>query len=230
MKPDVPRHFGWAWVLVAGFLTAQSLPPPAVHVERQELETRIQAHKQTLARNPKDATTHNLLGILYQRTDRLFSAQKEYETALRLNPKCAEAWNNLGALWQTRGSYRKAVDSYRRALALKPDLVVAHKNLGTAYLSLKKVDEGLAAYEEAYRLDPTSFDATPSEGVPSEGVDPATYHYCLAKVYASTGQAELALQSLQKALAAGLKERDQIRKDPAFKGLREDARFQELLK
>jgi hypothetical protein len=51
----------------------------------------------------------------------------------------------------------------------------------------------------------------------------------MAKMYAKAGRNDLALQYLRKALEEGFKEKDKLKKDPEFAGMRDTPEFKELL-
>jgi tetratricopeptide (TPR) repeat protein len=99
--------------------------------------------------------------------------------------------------------------------------------MGSAYLALGRVEQGLAAYRRAFSLDPGVLESR--TGAVASGLDRATETYYLAKMFASSGQAEVALQFLLKAEAAGFRDWAKVRRDPDFKALSEDPRFQQLL-
>ena len=52
------------------------------------------------------------------------------------------------------GDAEAAVVSHRRAIQLRPDFAVAHSNLGLALRDLGLIDEAIAEFRRALRIDP----------------------------------------------------------------------------
>ncbi len=196
-------------------------------VARGDYEGAIAEYGKALALTPNDATLHNQLGICYQSLERYDAARREYDLALAQRPAYAQAWNNVGTLEHARRRFKQAVAAYRKAVDLRPTLATPWKNMGSAYLALGRVEQGLAAYRRAYSLDPGVLESR--TGAVASGLDRATETYYLAKMFASSGQAEVALQFLLRAEAAGFRDWAKVRHDPDFKTLSEDPRFQQLL-
>ena len=57
----------------------------------------------------------------------------------------------------------------------------------------------------------------------------AKFHFYQAKLYAKQGMNDRALLCLRKAIEEGLKEREKINDEPAFKGIRDLDEFKEIL-
>jgi tetratricopeptide (TPR) repeat protein len=199
----------------------------ATMVARGNYEEATIEYRKVLALTPNDAVVHNKLGIAYQTLGRYGPARREYDQALALRPGYPEAWNNVGTLEQARGRFKQAIAAYRKAVEIKPALATPWKNMGSAFLALGRVQEGLSAYRRAYGLDPGVLESR--TGAVASGLDPGTESYYLAKMFAGSGQAEVALQFLLKAEAAGFHDWDKVRSDPDFKFLGDDPRFQQLL-
>ena len=105
-------------------------------------------------------------------------------------------------------------------------------NLGIAFFSRKQYDQCAEANQMALKLDPEVFERRGNFGTTLENRDVlerAKYHYYLAKMYAKSGRNDLALQYLRKALEEGFKEKDKLKKDPEFAGMRDLPEFKELL-
>lgn len=199
----------------------------ATFVARGNYEDAVVEYRKALALTPNDPVLHNKLGIAYQTLGRYGQARREYDQALAIRPTYPEAWNNVGTLEHARGRFKQAIAAYRKAVEIKPALATPWKNMGSAFLALGRVEEGLSAYRRAYSLDPGVLESR--TGAVASGLDPGTEGYYLAKMFAASGQAEVALQFLLKAEAAGFRDWDKVRGDPDFKSLGDDPRFQELL-
>jgi hypothetical protein len=57
----------------------------------------------------------------------------------------------------------------------------------------------------------------------------AKLHYFMAKLYAESGQSELALQYIRKSLEEGFKEREKFVKDPEFAMFQDDREFLQIM-
>jgi tetratricopeptide (TPR) repeat protein len=185
--------------------------------------------------SPKDPVLWNKMGIAYHQMAQLDKALKDYQKAVSLKKDYMEALNNIGTVYYARKSYSRAITYYRRAIKLVPQsvrLAPTYSNLGMAFFGRKQYKEAQDAMKVALSLDSNVFEASGSAGVMLEErsvTDRARFHYFQAKVYASDGRNELALQYLRKALEEGFKEKKEIEKDPDFATLRQTKEFKDLL-
>jgi tetratricopeptide (TPR) repeat protein len=53
------------------------------------------------------------------------------------------------------GRYRESIASARRAIALRPEYAEAWNNVAAGHIGLREWDQGIAACEEALRIDPS---------------------------------------------------------------------------
>jgi tetratricopeptide (TPR) repeat protein len=198
-----------------------------VHVARRRYAAAAEEYRQALEVQPYDATVHNKLGICYQQLGNDAMARREYQRALELDPGYAHVWNNIGTLEQARNRLKAAVRAYKKAIETKPGLATPWKNLGNAYLALGQVEQAFEAYQEAFRLDPTILE-NQGPGVPAAGIDAATQSFYLAKILATNGQTDAAIEFLRRAKESGFRDWDRVRSDPAFRDVVADPRFEEL--
>jgi len=200
----------------------------AAHVARGRYWEAVEEYRRALQIQPRDAALHNKLGICYQQVDNYPMARQEYERALELNPGYAEVWNNIGTLEQSQRRLKDAVRAYRKAIHIKRELATPWKNLGNAYLALDRPEEAFEAYQEAFRIDPTILEAQ-GPGIPAVGVDAATQAFYYAKLLASRGRTEEALDFLRRARDAGFRDFARVRSDPDFQAVVADERFEALV-
>ncbi len=148
-------------------------------------------------------------------------ALRSYNRFIELLPSSAAGYNNIALVYKRTGEYTKEEGYYRLALALEPDNTHALNNLAVNLAHQRRFDEALSIMDKLDRLEPN---------------DPyGDLHR--AKIHASRGDAEAALALLNDALAGmqrldtlhNIEFRQDIRLDPAFGGLREDPRFNDLL-
>jgi tetratricopeptide (TPR) repeat protein len=199
----------------------------AVHVARGRYAAAVEEYRRALEVQPYDASVHNKLGICYQQLGNDAMARREYDRALELDPRYAEVWNNVGTLEQARKRFKPAVRAYKKAIETKPGLATPWKNLGNAYLALGQAEQAFEAYQEAFRLDPTILESQ-GPGIPAAGVDAATQAFYLAKLLATNGQTDAAIEFLRRAKDAGFHDFARVRSDPAFDAVVADPRFAEL--
>jgi tetratricopeptide (TPR) repeat protein len=185
--------------------------------------------------SPKDPVLLNKEGIAYHQLTQLDSAKKAYEQAIKLKPDYVEALNNLGTVYYATHSYRRAISWYEKALKIAPDQprsASIYMNLGTAWFARKKYQQATASYRTALKLDPEVFEHHSSFGVMLEEhtvQERAKYHYYVARLYAQSGNSELALQYLRKALEEGFKDKAKMAKDPEFATIRDLPEFKQLM-
>src|ERR1044072_4701833 len=65
---------------------------------------------------PRSPVTHNLLGVILDRTNRSDEAQAEFNAALKLDPNFVSAHNNLGRLLAQRGQVKEAIAEFEFVL------------------------------------------------------------------------------------------------------------------
>ena len=201
-----------------------------VYMARKMYREAIESYEQA----PQDsAIVWNKLGIAYHQMTQLEAAMKRYRHAIRLDAKYPEAINNLGTIYYAEKRYSKATGCYKRALKLAPAAASIYSNLGTAYFGEKKYKQAWEAYNTAFQLDPEVFEHRNTYGVLLQErtvEERARFHYYLAKIYASKGQNDRALEYIRKALEEGFVDRKKLLQDPEFASMRDLPEFKELLK
>ena len=188
---------------------------------------------ETYALGPKDvALTWNKVGIAYHQIGNYSLARKNYEKAVKLDPKYADAINNVGTVFYAQKKFGTAISRYKKALAINPKSASIWGNLGTAYYARNKFDDMFNCYKTALELDPMVFEHRNSFGVVLQErtvTDRARYHYELARMYAHTGQNELALQYLRKSLEEGFKDKTKVNEAPEFAAIRKLPEYAEIM-
>lgn len=87
-------------------------------------------------------------------------AQESYSRSLELSPSTTASYNLANSLYRQK-KYEEAGKIYQSVagqLEDKEDRAQAYHNLGNTYLKTKKIDEGIAAYKQALRNNPTDED------------------------------------------------------------------------
>ena len=156
------------------------------------------------------------LAYSYEKMNRVEEAIDAYREAINAQPRSFFAHNNLGVLYDKQGQYGSAIAEFETALQIEPDSFMARKNLDIArnnkLTAEKREGEVLRAEKEAQ--------AKPNDSQAS---------YNVARLYAQYGNKDAALEWLAKAIRQGYKDLAYLRVDPAFRGLREERAFEQLL-
>ncbi len=113
-----------------------------------------------IAREPKRADAHNVLGRLCMAEQQYHRAVLSFQRATEIDPSFVWAWNNKGYVKLLTGKYDEAVEALETAVALSPVTAYMHNNLGLAYLRAGKTKEARSAFEEALSLRPGYVNAT----------------------------------------------------------------------
>jgi tetratricopeptide (TPR) repeat protein len=102
---------------------------------------------------PKLASPHTNLGILYHRQGKLEEAEAAFKQALQLDAKDYVAANYLGMIYRSQGKFGDAEAAYKQALAANPEYGYAHLNLAILYdIYLDNLPKALDHYQQYQRL------------------------------------------------------------------------------
>jgi tetratricopeptide (TPR) repeat protein len=177
--------------------------------------------------NPNSHAIMNKLGIAYSQLKYYSEAGAAFQRAIALDPKFAYAYNNLGTVYFATGDRSRAEKYFKKAIAMLENTASFHINLGTLYFERGKYQKGMAELRRGLMLDPgvigrsegMALAQTPSKGTSTEK------SYFIARVYASMGDVDRAVENLQQALNAGFTDIDAIRREPDFDKIRHDTKF-----
>lgn len=180
---------------------------------------------------PRSAVLWNKTGLAYHHLFALDEAMKDYQLAIMLDPHYAEAYNNLGAVYHGKREFGLAERMYKRSLKYQPHAAVTYCNLGTAYFAESRYKQGVKAYRKAMQVDPEVFHLNQRAQVQaaSSREERIAMAYNLAKLYASEGRNDDAMEALRKALLDGFNDRKRLFTDREFALLRETPEFQKMM-
>ncbi len=116
--------------------------------------------------------------------NRLLRAEKALLTILKIDEKNAAAYNRLGILYAKQKEFKDAIDCFEIASSIDPTASSFH-NLGLIYYETENYQKAAIAFQEALNLE--------------DGF--AARHIAYAKVQEKLGNAQLMLESLQKAVS-----------------------------
>ncbi len=116
------------------------------------------AFREAILRDPIDANTHNMLGVL--QLDKLLrpeEAESSFREAIKHNPLFAWPWHNLGELYSMKlGRYTEAEHAYREAIECDPDYANPWSGLGNLYQhQMRHYEAAEAAYRQAIARSPS---------------------------------------------------------------------------
>jgi tetratricopeptide (TPR) repeat protein len=185
-------------------------------LEQGRVEAAIGEFQKASTIDPKYGAAQLNLGHAYERANRNDEAIDAYRKSIELEPRNFYARNNLGVLYSNKGMYDQAIVEFQDALKSDPRNAMALKNLEIA----KKNKAAMQERETVIARAEKEVEAKPN--------DP-TSAYQLARVYATYGKKETAIEWLGKAIEKGYKDFAYVKTDPAFTNLREERDFQLLL-
>ncbi len=182
--------------------------------------------------NPNSEYIFNKLGITYSQLKYYTEASAAFQRSIGLNSKYPYSYNNLGSVFFAMNDLKKAEKYFKKAISMNGKVASFHVNLGTLYFERKKYDRGMAEWRKGIALDPAvlnrgegiSLAAGSSRGTSMEK------SFLMARLYASMGDAQHAVENLQQAVNAGFTDLELIRKEPDFDPIRQDQRFVAFMK
>jgi len=202
--------------------------------------------KRAIELNPNSTRARNGYANYLSIMGRHDEAVAEQERSREIDPLSLSASVNLGWMLFFARRYDQAIEVLKRTLELEHNLPFAHVYLGYAYAAKGMYREAIASYQEAIKLgeDTPSVQIYLGAAYAREGereqagailkqlqtgreyVSPGE----LVVLYAALGERERALASLEKAYSAHDLQLQFLGVDPAFDSLREDPRFQDIMR
>jgi Flp pilus assembly protein TadD len=150
---------------------------------------------------PNHVEAHFNLGTIFQMQNKLDRAENYYRRTLELDPNHINTYNNLGGLLLIRGHYDQAMKNFNRVLEIDPNNAKADNNI--AYAIISRADAAQHDVSRALELARRAAELTDSN-------DPEILD-TLADCYYRNGQADLAVQTAEKAIEwAVLKDNKQL--------------------
>jgi serine/threonine protein kinase/Flp pilus assembly protein TadD len=211
--------------------------------------------RRALQLGPEVAEAHAARGLLMSLTKRYEEAEEEFTTAIRLNPQLYEAHYFFGRASFQQGKYEAAIRHFEEASRVRPEdyqslmlISLPYGSLGLDEKSHDSLHRGLLMVEKHLELNPDDVRALYLGGValaqlgqPERAVDWANRAlaldsedsgvlYNVACVQALTGRKDDAFASLEKAIKNGFGHREWLENDSDLAILRDDPRFDALLK
>jgi tetratricopeptide (TPR) repeat protein len=177
--------------------------------------------------NPNSEFIYNKIGISYSQLKFYPDAISAFVRSIGLNPKYPYAYNNLGTVYFANDDKKNAERSFKKAISVKPNIASFHINLGTLYFEKKNPEKGLEEYRKGLAIDPSILRRSEGISLAAAGgrTNPGARNYMMARIFASMGDVEQALESLKQALTAGFTDIAAIKAQKDFDPIRQDERF-----
>lgn len=217
-----------------------------VYRQLERYDEAVAAYQQALRLDPNDADFYYGLANSYSDWGQDDQALAAYQQAIRLDPTDPDPYHGLGNLYRDLARYDEAVAAYQRAIRLDPASADAHNGLGLAFMFLGQADPARTALQRAVELDPdnASFRISLATMLQKSGLRagalehlararellPDDEYYDRACLETLAGNVEAALDYLEQALAEAPEEREWASRDPDLEALRDQPRFEALVK
>ena len=114
----------------------------------------IEAYIQVVAIDAEDYIAWTKIGTLQIEINELAGAEKAFQRALILRKDYTPAMLSLGILMALQNRNMEAINMFERAVIADPNSARTYRYLGEVYLQARRGNDGLAALDEALRLDP----------------------------------------------------------------------------
>jgi TolB-like protein/Tfp pilus assembly protein PilF len=228
IDPDyAPAHAQLGWIAIYG---DSDLAGAAQHLER------------ALALDPADLSVLNTSATLLQSLGRLDEALALDEAVVRRDPASVGVRYNLGYHQRTAGRLDAAIASFRTVLSLSPSFEGAHCQLGLALLLKADAKGALAEIEqetsEIYKMIglPMAYHALGRKADSDAALAALIAKYekeapsNIASVYAYRGEADKAVEWLDKAVEYGDGGLGEIVTDSLFDNINDDPRWLAFLR
>jgi adenylate cyclase len=192
----------------------------ALSLKRNYVEAE-QEFEAAISRNPVSFEAH----YFYARTcfvqGKLEKALLLYERSIEVNPHdyqapllCAQIYDDLGNPQKAEASRRRGIQAAEEKLKLNPDDARALYMVANGLVALGEFKKGLEWANQALRMEP----------------DEPMVLYNVACIQSLAGQFDDALNSLEKSVKKGLKQKTWLEHDSNLDPLRKLPRFKQLLK
>ena len=209
----VERFIGWGFRDWMDRGAAKAMDP--------DLERTLTVARVRLKIDPDDQYAIQIVGYYAYLAEEMELSQAMYQKYVTLYPEDPAGYNNLALTYKRQGEYTQEEALYREALEIDPLDDHVLNNLAVNLAHQGRADEALEIMDDLEQLTPD---------------DPyADLHR--AKIFATMGKRDKAYKYLKKALEGTqlldtlhhIEFRQDIRIDPAFRTLRHESKFRELM-
>jgi serine/threonine protein kinase/Tfp pilus assembly protein PilF len=238
----------------AGLADSCSLLFMNCDAREQNLTQGNAASRRALELGPDLAEAHLASGLTHSLSMRFTEAEREFEFAMKLDPTLFEAAYHYGRARIAQGEFAEGAKLFERACALRPEDFQAPHFLAQCYLGMGMKEESLAMYRKARRLIDERLELNPDDARACQlgaglaanlgereaaieyarraltiNPDDPLLLYNIACMYSVLGNADEALNYLEKAVDKGYGQKDWVEHDSDLNSLRDLPRFQRIL-
>jgi adenylate cyclase len=211
--------------------------------------------RKALKLDPDSAEAHAARGVAHSLQANYIEAEKEFETAIQLDSMLFEAYYFYARICFAQGKPEKAIQLYEKSISVNPQDYQAPLLVAQIYSDLKDEKKakasrlkGIQAAEARLKMHPDDTRALymGANGLVASGecekglewanqalaIDPEEpmVLYNVACIQSLAQQFEEAIQSLEKAVRNGLKQKSWLEHDSNLNPLRRFPRYKQLLK
>ncbi|MBK8313832.1 MAG: tetratricopeptide repeat protein [Acidobacteria bacterium] len=123
-------------------------------LQQQKLVEAEESARQLIAKSPRNAMAHNLLGVILDQQNRGEDAEKQYRESLKIDSKFVPALANLGVLLARTSRRDQAIETLELVMRLAPRHPQATYNLGSLYSSKGDYKRAIPLLEHSAGLKP----------------------------------------------------------------------------
>ncbi|MSS71408.1 MAG: tetratricopeptide repeat protein [Candidatus Latescibacteria bacterium] len=174
----------------------------------------IAEFKQAIQMKPDLAPAHFNLGKAYKKKGALDDAIASYKEAIKYNPK-GEYYQDLGLAYKDKKMFSEAIDAYKKAAVADPKNAETFFKLGNAYLDKESFADAITHYNKALSL---------------RHPKPAGIYFNLGVTYQKKGDNLEAAKAYEAYLKASPRASNAKQIQEIIKGLREQAKDQQVKK
>ena len=197
--------------------------------------------KRAIELNPNHANTHHWYGFLLSTQRQLDEGLQEVKKAQTLDPLSPQINRAVGEMFYYMGQYDDALEESRRALELDSDLPGTNNTLTLTYWAKGMHEEAIAQSEKWASVDPSAAAVAPvvlrslasgnrTEAIAAIRDSKQLATYWKALYYALVGEQDRALERMTQAISERDPNSPWFSIEPTFDPLRDDPRFQDLLR
>jgi tetratricopeptide (TPR) repeat protein len=164
--------------------------------------------------HPDNVALVALRGMVYATKGESDRAMTDLDEAIRRGARFYDTFTSRASLFNKKKLPDLAIADCSEALKINAKYAPAYLERGSAFAQKESFDKAIADFTEAARFDPKDQLA----------------HYHKARCYARQGRTDSAIESLTQSLELGYRNFDHLAKDSDLDSIRDDPRYQTLLK
>lgn len=117
-------------------------------------EKAVEAAKNLLEFNPKNADAIYNLGYLYVKQEKYNEAIETFKKVIEIRPDFEYAYANIGYCYSKLKKYKESIEAFQKLVEISPDNVDGWLNIGIGYMLQKKFDPAVEPIKKVIDLRP----------------------------------------------------------------------------